>query len=122
MQIIHSVLLLVFSTLLIACSETKLPQDSHNQNSENSSSSITPHTISGSVIEEIQQGRDGTVWTFKGDNGQTYSLLVSIPNLGQEQSKNISLVRPNKRLEIVGEVLNLDGETRLIAKQIKAVE
>ncbi len=95
-----------------------------NSNKTESVSTIenseTVQSISGKVIEEIRQGRDGTVWNFVSDTGVSYSLIISIPNLGPIESQNIHYVKPGNKLTITGDVYNIGSEQRLLATRIKA--
>lgn len=75
--------------------------------------------ISGKVIEEIEQGRDGAVWSFVSDTGVSYSMIISIPNLGPIESQNIHHVKAGSKLTITGDVYNIGSEKRLVAKKIK---
>jgi len=118
MKFIRCFLFSLFAVSVIGCTETNALKGDHSDTSINNSSDSI-QVISGVVINEIKQGRDGSTWKFKGDDGQTYSLLISIPNLGQEQSENIYLVKPNTHLEIKGEIVRIGNEKRLIARQIK---
>jgi hypothetical protein len=75
-------------------------------------------TVSGIVIAKDIQGKDGSVWAFKGLNGKSYSLVISIPNLGQKESENIDYVIPSAKLTITGEVYENGIEYSLIARKI----
>jgi hypothetical protein len=74
--------------------------------------------VSGIVIAKNMQGKDGSVWEFEGLNGKSYSLVISIPNLGQKESKNIDYVIPSAKLTITGEVYEHGIEYSLIARKI----
>ena len=78
----------------------------------------TVKSISGKVIDEMGQGRDGTVWSFVSDTGVSYSLVLSIPNLGPVESEKIGHVKPNSMLKVTGDVYDLGSEKRLIARKI----
>ncbi|WP_133407072.1 hypothetical protein [Parashewanella tropica] len=116
MKVIRGLFVLAISVFIFACNDGNhgVTSGSVKHGSSESSQSIT-----GVVVGELLQGKDGTIWKFKADDGKIYALVVSIPNLGEEESKNISLIELNKHLVISGETYKLGNENRLIARKIK---
>lgn len=76
-------------------------------------------TISGVIIEKETQGKDGAIWQFQSLEGKSYSLVVSIPNLGLVESENIKYIKPGANVTITGESYQLGKKHNLIAKKIK---
>lgn len=75
-------------------------------------------TIEGSIINKYQNGKDGAVWNFLTKNNLIIKVLVSIPNLGEEESKKMDYIKSGAMLKLKGEVLVLDNRKRLIVKKI----
>ncbi|MGB0894578.1 MAG: hypothetical protein ACPGUD_09240 [Parashewanella sp.] len=118
MKTLSGVLVTISSLLVIACNDTGFSTDLKIKNSITQNGQTNGHYVTGTVIEKSNQGRDGSVWKFQAQDGQTYSLVVSIPNLGKEQSKNIKLVKPANCLSIKGDSYTIDKKIKLIARQI----
>lgn len=121
MNFIHCIVFSLLSISVTSCSEV-------NQKEPDSKNPIAPnffeteHWVTGVIINKTVQGKDGSIWKFKSDDGKVYSLLVSIPDLGREHSKNKSLVQQNKHLRIKGIITKSGDGYRLNARQIEALE
>ncbi|WP_062267648.1 hypothetical protein [Endozoicomonas arenosclerae] len=74
--------------------------------------------VSGVIVEEMKQGTDGSVWKFRANDGAIYALVVSIPNLGPQESENIDIIKPGAQVRIIGDSYKLGNERRLIAREI----
>lgn len=113
-------LMLVFICGLSACSEnapTKVEVES-TATIKTQESSVAVSVFSGTILAETQLGTDGSVWNFQTDDGEMYSVVVSIPNLGRVESENIKYVVDGARLRITGESYKLGDENHLLARKI----
>jgi len=118
MKVKHSIAFISFLIILTGCSPYEKTNGVESQDASVNTQSEVELVVSGTVVEEMQKGKDGSVWKFKGDDGKEYSLVVSIPNLGPVQSKNIVHVVPNSRLTIKADAYQSGDETRLIAREV----
>lgn len=119
MKILVTGCLAFFSLFIIGCSTSANTHSTSKRISEaQSPEKESLFTISGIILAKRIQGGDGSIWQFKGDNGILYSLVASIPNLGQSESKNINYVKLNAKLTITGEMYKLGSEYNLIARKI----
>ncbi|MGI9282463.1 MAG: hypothetical protein ACR2PX_22950 [Endozoicomonas sp.] len=78
--------------------------------------------VSGVIIEKIQQGKDGSVWRFRSNDGTEYAVVISIPNLGPKNSEKIDVIKPGSKVRIIGDSFMLGNERRLVATEIVVIQ
>lgn len=120
MKIIYHVIFIGSLVSLAGCTQLEKTNISTQQHA--SMTQPIEQMISGKVLGKIEQGKDGSVWEFQADNGEIYSLLLSIPNLGPVGSKALKSVASNSRLKVKGRFINLGDEQRLIAQEIELLQ
>jgi hypothetical protein len=118
MKVFATCCIAIFSLFIIGCTKTGNIQPIPESAIEKHNSEESLSTVSGTIMTKSTQGGDGAIWEFKGNDGMFYSLVVSIPNLGREESKNIKYVIPNAKLTIMGEKYKLGSKYNIIARKI----
>ena len=118
MRVLVTACIAIFSLLIIRCAKPVNTPPVSESAIEKQSPEKSFSTISGVIMIKSTQGGDGSIWQFKGDDGILYSLVVSIPNLGRSESKNIKYVIPDAKLTITGEKYKLGSKYNFIARKI----
>lgn len=67
-------------------------------------------------IIEVTPGTDGSTVLLKDAKGQTYSAVLSIPNLGPDSTFDFDDVRPGNSITISGDSFELNGRTHVVAR------
>jgi len=75
-------------------------------------------SITGKFINVATNGTDGDIWNFETTNKEKYKVVISIPNMGELESKKIHLVKENAKLELIGEFYLLGKEKNLTVRKI----
>ena len=73
-------------------------------------------TINGK-IESVKQEKDGQTIQFKTNEGESYVVVVSIPNLG-ENAHQYREFKVGEEIGFQGETLSLDNQKRMIVRSI----
>jgi len=111
MQNPQRLLLLCSILLLSACIPNQLP--THEQ--------PVPDflTVSGTIIDIVQNGLDGDVWLLKATDGYGYEVLLSIPNLGETYSQFLKDVDIGTTITVSGDTFKLNRYVRIIARTLE---
>ena len=67
-------------------------------------------------IIEVTPGTDGSTVLLRDAKGQTYSAVLSIPNLGPDSTFDFDHVKPGNSITISGESFELNGRTHVVAR------
>lgn len=78
-------------------------------------------TVVGEIME-IRDGTDGSEVVIKDSEGNTYTSIISIPNLGPASEFDFADIQLGNTLKLTGETFSLGEELRLTPSHAELVK